>query len=129
MKRLDQNEIRLAYRALMHRGKMKFDSMTAEQCYACNNFIAGKSALEKHLETCSFMRGIVYKFENQHITTFEDNFRFMGEQPFSVYFDLETTCGKKNFTMLRNQRQKCIQFPIVLSLHLILLLTWIKQLF
>ena len=43
------------------------------------------------------MPGIVYKFENQHIKTFEDNFRFMGEPPFDVYFDLETTCGKKEF--------------------------------
>ena len=91
------DEIRLAYRAVVHRGKLMFDSMTAEQCYACNFFVAGIFALDKHLETCSFIPGIVYKFENQHITTFEDNFRFMGEQPFAIYFDLETTCGKKEF--------------------------------
>ena len=104
IKRLDQNiecyftgEIRLADRTLKHRGKLRFDSMTAEQCYACNAFVAGKAALDKHLKSCSFMPGIVYKSENQHITTFEDNFRFMGEQPFAIYFDLETTCGKKEF--------------------------------
>ena len=33
------------------------------------------------------------------MTTFEDNFKLMGDQPFSVYFDLETTCGKKNFAL------------------------------
>ena len=91
------DEIRLAYRALVHKGKLRFDFMTAEQCYACNAFVARKSALDKHLETCSFMPGIVYKFENQHITTFEDNFRFMGDLHFSFYFDLGTTCGKKEF--------------------------------
>ena len=52
------DEIRLAYRALVHKGKLRFDTMTAEQCYACNAFVAGKSALDQHLETCSFMPGI-----------------------------------------------------------------------
>ena len=28
------NEIRLAYRGLVHRGKFRFDSMTAKQCYS-----------------------------------------------------------------------------------------------
>ena len=41
--------------------------------------------------------GVVYSFNNQHLTTFEDNFKLMGDQPFSVYFDLETTCGKDKF--------------------------------
>ena len=38
-----------------------------------------------------------YKFNNQNVQAFEDNFNFMGEVPFSVYFDFETTCGKKYF--------------------------------
>ena len=105
------NEIRLAYRTLVPSGKLKFGSMTADQCYACNAFVAGKAALDTHLETCFFMPGIVYKFENQHITTFEDNFRFMGEQPFAVYFDLETACGKKEFHKSRNLTPK--RCPIV----------------
>ena len=90
-------EIRLAYCALAYRGHLKFDSMTAEQSFLCNNVVAGKAALEKHLEKCSHMPGITYKFENQHLTTFEDNFRFMGAQPLTIYFDLEKTCGKKQF--------------------------------
>ena len=57
------DEIRLAYRALAHRGNLKFDSMKAEQCFSCNNFFAGKAALEKHLE-CSQMPGVTCKFEN-----------------------------------------------------------------
>ena len=40
------------------------------------------------------MPGLVYKFENQNISTFEDNVKFMGELPLTIYFDLETTCGK-----------------------------------
>ena len=41
------------------------------------------------------MPGIVYKFENQNISTFEDNVRFMIELPLEIYFDLETNSGKK----------------------------------
>ena len=79
----------------MDKGKLRFDLLTAEQFYACNDFVTGRSALNKHLETCSFMPGIVYKFENQHITTFEGNFRFMGDLSFAIYLDLEKTCGEK----------------------------------
>ena len=27
--------------------------------------------------------------------TFKENFRLLGDQPFTIYYDLETTCGKK----------------------------------
>ena len=113
------NEIRLAYHALVHRRKLRFDLMTAEQCYACNAFVAGKSALDKHLVTCSFMPGIVYKFENQHTTTFEDNFRFMGDLPFAIYFDLETTCGKKEFYNIEKSNNKMypVSYCFVVAFH------------
>ena len=35
------------------------------------------------------------KFENQNIQTFVDNKKFMGDVPFSIYFDFETTAGNK----------------------------------
>ena len=41
------------------------------------------------------MPAVVYKFENQNISTFEDNVQFMTELPFEIYFDLETTNGKE----------------------------------
>ena len=56
-----------------------------------------KKVFEKHLRVCAKKPGVVYCFNNQHLTTFEDNFKLMGDQPFSVYFDLETTCGKDKF--------------------------------
>ena len=52
------------------------------------------------------MPGITYKFENQHILTFEDNFRFMDEFQFAIYFDLETRCGKKIFEKIYNGDKK-----------------------
>ena len=51
--------------------------------------------LEKHLKICSKIPRITYKFQNEHLPTFEENFKLLGDLPFTVYFDLETTCGKK----------------------------------
>ena len=44
---------------------------------------------------CGHMPGIIYKFGNQNIQTFFNNVKFMGDLPFSIYFNSETTSGKK----------------------------------
>ena len=47
------------------------------------------------MNLCGSMIGILNKFENQNIQTFVDNKKFMGDVPFSIYFDFETTAGNK----------------------------------
>ena len=47
------------------------------------------------MNVCGHFPEIVYRFENQNIRAFFDNMKFMGDLPFSIYFDLETTTGKK----------------------------------
>ena len=37
--------------------------------------------------------GIVYEFKNNKIVSFRDSFKYMGNLPFTVYFDFETTTG------------------------------------
>ena len=49
------------------------------------------------MRICSSMHGLIYKFENKNILTFEDNIKFMDEVPFAIYFDFETTSGKKTY--------------------------------
>ena len=65
------------------------------------------------------MPGILYKFENHHTTTFEDNFRFMGEQPFAVSFDLETTCGKKEFYNIKKSEKNMypVSYCFIVAFH------------
>ena len=87
------HKIRLAYRANFAMGK-KIDSRTAEQCYYCDTFIVNKPRFEKHLKVCSRKQGITNKFQNQHFFTYEENFRLLGDLPFTVYFHYEATCGK-----------------------------------
>ena len=52
-----------------------------------------ESVLEKLVQVCSSVAGVVYKFSNQKIVSFHDNFKFMGNLPLTVYFDFETTTG------------------------------------
>lgn len=40
------------------------------------------------------MPGIVSKFENQNIVSFEQNLENMGDLSFAAYFDFETTAGE-----------------------------------
>ena len=65
------------------------------------------------------MPGIVYKFENQHITTLEDNFPFMGDVTFAIYFDLEKTCGKKEvFDVDKcNNRMYPVSYCFIVAFH------------
>ena len=88
----DQNT--LAYRAYLQVSE-RFESLTTEQCYDCNVFVSGETRLKKHLQICSKRPGITYKFNKEHLTTFEENFKLLGHLPFTVYFDLETNCVRK----------------------------------
>ena len=78
-------------------------SSTGFVSYYCNEYCTSKKVFEKHLRVCAKKPRVVYSFNNQHLTTFEDNFKLMGDQPFSVYFDLETTCGKEKFVFVRKK--------------------------
>ena len=57
--------------------------------------VFGKSAeaMKKHTKVCEAKEGVTYKFDNGNIISFEDNFKYMGNVPFTVYFDFATTTG------------------------------------
>ena len=114
------DQTNLAYRAHFQQGKDRFQSTTAEQCYYCNVFVSGQKRLEKHLKVCGKKPGITYKFNNEYLNTFEDNFKLLRDLPFTVYIDLERTCGKNYSTISLIQQKTCILFYIVLLLHLTL---------
>ena len=64
------------------------------QCHYCENFfVKSKDAMEKHTKVFAAKEGIVYSFENGKITSFQDNFKYLGDIPFTVYFDFNTTTG------------------------------------
>ena len=53
--------------------------------------------MQKHLSGCTAKEGIAYSFDNAKIIDYQDNFKYMGDVPFCVYFDFETTTGDAVF--------------------------------
>ena len=47
--------------------------------------------MKKHTDVCSAKEGILYSFQNGKIIYFQDNFKYLGSVPFTVYFHFETT--------------------------------------
>ena len=45
------------------------------------------------MSICSAREGITYAFDNGQILNYQDNFKYLGDLPFTVYFDCETTTG------------------------------------
>ena len=86
---------RNAYRVVPNKTKNSLSVTTADECYSYNKFFIERKSLERHMNVCGHLLGIVYKFENQNIHTFFDNMKFMGDLPCSIYFDLENTTDKK----------------------------------
>ena len=57
--------------------------------------------MQKHLSVCTAKEGISYSFDNSQIIDYQENFKCMGDVPFSVYFDFETTTGDAVFFNLK----------------------------
>ena len=53
--------------------------------------------MEKHLSVCSAKEGITYSFDNSQMIDYQDNYKYMGDLPFSINFDFETTTGDAVF--------------------------------
>ena len=69
------------------------------------------------MNVCRHFPGIVYKFENLNIQTFFDNIKFMGDLPLSIYFDLETTTGKKVYNFGKDATLYPVSYTFVMAFH------------
>ena len=79
-------------------GKEKILHPTCRQCPFCENVFAKSTlAMKKHTKVCAAKEGITYTFDNGDIISFQDNFKYMGDVPFTVYFDFEITKGNAVF--------------------------------
>ena len=91
------SQIHLAYRSYVghfDKGKVLVSNRTVHQrCYCQNFFVKSKERMEKHLSICSAKEGITYAFDNGQILNYQNNFKYLGDLPFTVYFDFETTTG------------------------------------
>lgn len=53
--------------------------------------------MQEHVSVCAGQVGFSYSFDNGKIINFQDNFKKIGDLPFSIYYDFETTAGSAVF--------------------------------
>ena len=108
--------MRNAYSVVNHK-KGRAESSTADQCYAFNRFFTEQKFLERHLNCCAHMPGVVYKFENQSIQIFFDNTKFMVICRLPSILILKPLLVKK--PTILTMMQACTRFCAPLWLHFI----------
>ena len=73
----------------------KNENRITMQWYYCGKYIVRYGNFKKHIKNCSDIDGVGYKFENNIIINSQDNFKYMGDLPFTIYSHFETAAGKK----------------------------------
>ena len=89
------NNFHLAYKSYYLRENMKTGEKTIEkpfarQCYYCDKYFSNISKFNSHVKCSSGIAGFIYKFEHKNVVIFQDNFSYLGDYPFVVYFNYET---------------------------------------
>ena len=95
------DKIHLAYRSYIGKyakEKEKIKCPIVRQCPFCENFFAkNEENMKHHIKICAAQEGITYCFNNGDIISFQDNFKYLDDVPFTVYFHFETTTGDTVF--------------------------------
>ena len=53
--------------------------------------------MQKHLSCCSGKAGFTFFLDNGKVIDYQDHFSSLGDVPFSVHYDFETTTGSAVF--------------------------------
>ena len=95
------DKIHLTYRSYIGKnikGKKKVGHPTVRQCPYCKKFFAkSEENMKNHIRVCATKEGISYCFKNGEIISFQDNFKYLGDVPFPLYFDFELSTGDTAF--------------------------------
>lgn len=70
--------------------------------------------MNHHLSVCAAKAGVTYSFDNGKIIDYQDNYTFMGDIPFSVYFDFDTTTGSVVFFYAK---MNVVSYCIIIAFH------------
>ena len=75
-------------------GKTVLNHTGARQCHYCNNyFVKSPEKMKKHLFFCSGKAGFTFSFNNGKTIDYQDQYKNLGDVPFGIYYDFETTAG------------------------------------
>ena len=70
--------------------------------------------MKHHIKICAAKEGITYGFDNGNTISFQDNFKYLGDLPFTVYFDFEITTGD---TVFFHPKMFVVRYCQIYSFH------------
>ena len=111
------DDLKKAYRALYLKGSQELSAKTLYECFYCNEFWVTKSRYEKHLRVRGKKPGVVYNFDLKNIVTFEENFKYKSNFPFSVYADFETTAPTDDYLNPENKQMFAVSYSLIFAWH------------
>ena len=111
-------KIEMAYNAiieLVRQGKKNLSHRKPKQRHYCENgFIKSEEKMQEHLSCCSGKAGFNYVFDNGKILNYQDNYGKIGDLPFTIYYDFETTTGSVAFF---DAKMFVISYFIIAAFH------------
>ena len=92
------SKIYMAYATFCKHGKKRLiKSHSVHQCPYCEIFFRkSEESMSKHIKCCAGQSGYTYEFDNS-IVNYQENFNKIGDLPFAIYYDFETTTGCRIF--------------------------------
>ena len=107
-------KIYMVYATFYSLGDKIVKSHTIQQCPYCEKFFRKtKDALSKHIKCCAGQSGYTYEFDNS-IVNYQENFNKIGDLPFAIYYDFETTTGSGIF---HDAKMYIVSYCIVVAFH------------
>ena len=111
-------DISIAYVGYIEKIKNKqkyMESRITRQCHYCNNyFVKSEKKMKEHLSCCSSKVGFTFSFDNGKVIDYQDHFSNLGDLPFAIYFDFETTTGSVVFF---DAKMYVVSYSIVAAFH------------
>ena len=70
--------------------------------------------MQKHLSVCSGKTDFTYSFDNKKNLDYQDHYKNLGDLPFNIYFDFETTTGSVVFFVAK---MNGVSYCIIAAFH------------
>ena len=113
-------DLKHAYRRVYQKIQKEFAANTLYECYYCNDFWVIKGKYERHLKICRKKPGVIYDFSLKNVVSFEENLKYYGDLPFSVYADFETTAPTQAHLSPENKEMFAVSYSLIFAWHPIL---------
>ena len=108
-------KIYLAFSSYYTRGESTARTYSvAKQCPYCQNFfVKTEQRMEKHMKCCAGQASYSLVFD-QSVVNYQDNFNKIGDVPFSIYYDFETTTGSAIYT---DAKMYVVSYCMIVAFH------------